>query len=66
MSRLSLNFYRGTHPVLAWMERNVLHRRVDLAIGNSKLILEELAEALGVSHVAARALTALDIAQCAL
>jgi glycosyltransferase involved in cell wall biosynthesis len=44
MSRLSLNFYMDTHPVLAWMERNVLHRFVDLAIGNSKLILEELAE----------------------
>jgi glycosyltransferase involved in cell wall biosynthesis len=44
MSRLSLNFYKDSHKVIAWLERNVLHQRVDIAIGNSKLILDELAE----------------------
>lgn len=44
MSRLSLNFYAGSHPILARLERILLHHRVDIAIGNSKLILAELAE----------------------
>jgi len=44
MSRLSLNFYKESHKHIAWLERNVLHHRVDIAIGNSKPILSELAE----------------------
>ena len=44
MSRLSLNFYRPEHRVLSWLERNLFHRRVDIAIGNSKPILAELVE----------------------
>jgi glycosyltransferase involved in cell wall biosynthesis len=44
MSRLSLNFYTTNQPLLAWMERNVLHDRVDIAIGNSVKILDELVE----------------------
>jgi glycosyltransferase involved in cell wall biosynthesis len=43
MSRLSLNFYKGQHKILSWIERSLLHRNLDIAIGNSKLILEELA-----------------------
>lgn len=42
MSRLSLNFYKDEQRLLAWLERNVAHRSVDIAIGNSTLILEEL------------------------
>jgi len=44
MSRLSLNFYKDSHKPIAWLERALLHRRVDIAIGNSKQILAELAE----------------------
>lgn len=44
MSRLSLNFYTTDQPLLAWLERNVLHDRVDIAIGNSVKILDELVE----------------------
>jgi glycosyltransferase involved in cell wall biosynthesis len=44
MSRLSLNFYKDSQKLIAGLERNLLHRRVDIAIGNSKLILDELAE----------------------
>lgn len=44
MSRLSLNFYKDSHKLIAWLERNLLHQRVDLAIGNSTTILEELIE----------------------
>ena len=44
MSRLSLNFYQDSHKMIAWMERNVLHHRVDIAIGNSTTILDELVE----------------------
>jgi glycosyltransferase involved in cell wall biosynthesis len=42
MSRLSLNYYHKQFPFLGWMERNVLHRLVHVAIGNSKAILREL------------------------
>ncbi len=44
MSRLSLNFYRDRVPAIAWLERTLMHRRVDIAIGNAKPILAELAE----------------------
>jgi len=44
MSRLSLNFYKDTHKLIAWMERNFLHHRVDIAIGNTTTILDELIE----------------------
>jgi len=44
MSRLSLNFYSGHHRALSCFERNLFHSRVDIAIGNSKPILSELAE----------------------
>lgn len=44
MSRLSLNFYAQEHRILSILEKHVLHRRLDIAIGNSKLIVEELAE----------------------
>jgi glycosyltransferase involved in cell wall biosynthesis len=44
MSRLSLNFYRDTHKTLSWLERHLFHRRVDIAIGNSEKILDELVE----------------------
>ena len=44
MSRLSLNFYKESHRLIAWLERNILHGRVDIAIGNSQMILDELAE----------------------
>jgi glycosyltransferase involved in cell wall biosynthesis len=49
MSRLSLNFYRESHKLIAWLERTVLHNRVDIAIGNSLAILDEL-EAEGVNR----------------
>lgn len=44
MSRLSLNFYKHERRVLAWLESHVLHRRVDIAVGNSRLILQELVD----------------------
>ena len=44
MSRLSLNFYSGEHRALSWFERNLFHQRIDIAIGNSQPILDELAE----------------------
>ena len=44
MSRLSLNFYKGTHYVIAWLERNLLHRLLGIAIGNSTKILDELVQ----------------------
>lgn len=44
MSRLSLNFYSDTHKILSWLELNVFHRLVDIAVGNSELILDELAD----------------------
>ena len=44
MSRLSLNFYAKEHRILSMLEKHVLHRRLDIAIGNSQLILDELGE----------------------
>ena len=44
MSRLSLNFYAKEHRILSMFEKHVLHRRLDIAIGNSQLILDELGE----------------------
>ena len=41
MSRLSLNFYRNDARLFAVVER-LLHRRVDLAVGNAQAILREL------------------------
>ncbi len=43
MSRLSLNFYKDTHR-LAWRVERVLHRFIDVAVGNSERILDELVE----------------------
>ena len=44
MSRLSLNFYAKEHRILSFLEKHILHRRLDIAIGNSKVIIDELAE----------------------
>lgn len=43
MSRLSLNFYKDTHRI-AWRVERVLHRIIDVAVGNSGRILDELME----------------------
>jgi glycosyltransferase involved in cell wall biosynthesis len=42
MSRRSLNFYKNTQWLFSWLERVVLHRRVDIVIGNSQAIVGEL------------------------
>jgi glycosyltransferase involved in cell wall biosynthesis len=42
MSRLSLNFYEDDQKLISWLERNILHHFVHVAIGNSRLILDEL------------------------
>jgi glycosyltransferase involved in cell wall biosynthesis len=42
MSRRSLNYYQKAHPVAGWLERKVLHPRVDAVVGNSEAILAEL------------------------
>jgi glycosyltransferase involved in cell wall biosynthesis len=42
MSRLSLNWYQQKFPVFGRIERHVLHRMVDRAIGNSQAILQDL------------------------
>ena len=44
MSRLSLNFYKKTHWLIAWLERTLLHHLLDIAIGNSTRILDELVQ----------------------
>ncbi len=44
MSRLSLNFYKDSHRAIAWMERHLLHHRVDIAVGNTTTILDELVD----------------------
>ena len=41
MSRVSLNFYQRSSPLLGLLERR-FHRRLDLAAGNSRAILGEL------------------------
>jgi O-antigen biosynthesis protein len=42
MSRVSLNWYQRRDRVLGIIERNALHRWLDVAIGNSSAILKEL------------------------
>jgi glycosyltransferase involved in cell wall biosynthesis len=44
MSRLSLNFYFAKHKVMAFIEKNICHKFVDVAVGNSKAILNDLKE----------------------
>jgi glycosyltransferase involved in cell wall biosynthesis len=44
MSRLSLNFYRGSNRILSWLERHLFHRYVDIAIANSEPIVRELVD----------------------
>lgn len=44
MSRLSLNFYFAKHPLLGIIEKMICHKFVDIAVGNSKAILENLRE----------------------
>jgi glycosyltransferase involved in cell wall biosynthesis len=42
MSRLSLNWYQQKLPLFGAIERCLLHRRVEVAIGNSQAVLKEL------------------------
>ena len=42
MSRLSLNYYQDKRPLLKWIERKVLHKTIDIAIGNAKGVLKDL------------------------
>lgn len=42
MSRLSSNLYQHEQRLLGFLERHVLHRHVDIAVGNSRAILQEL------------------------
>src|SRR5574340_74287 len=42
MSRLSLNIYHREHRILGWLEKTFFHRGLDVAIGNSRPILDEL------------------------
>jgi glycosyltransferase involved in cell wall biosynthesis len=42
MSRLSLNYYHEQHAVIGVIERALLHRTVDLAIGNSTAVRDDL------------------------
>jgi glycosyltransferase involved in cell wall biosynthesis len=42
MSRLSLNVYQRKYKLIGFIERYLLHRVVDAAIGNSNAILSEL------------------------
>jgi glycosyltransferase involved in cell wall biosynthesis len=42
MSRVSLNYYQKDHWVFGLLERWFFHRRLDIAIGNSPVILAEL------------------------
>ncbi len=52
MSRVSLNWYHRHDRLLGLIERVVLHRRVDIAIGNSSVILQELqSEGVPKSHL---------------
>lgn len=43
MSRRSLNYYQAKHPILASVER-WLHKKTDLALGNSKAVTLQLIE----------------------
>ena len=42
MSRVGLNWYQQDMRLLGALERWILHRRVDLALGNSEAVLQEL------------------------
>ena len=42
MSRTSQNTYHGEHRLFSMVERHVLHRRVDLVVGNCNSILNDL------------------------
>jgi glycosyltransferase involved in cell wall biosynthesis len=42
MSRVSQNWYQQEIPLLGVIERHFLHRRIDIAIGNSQAVLNEL------------------------
>ncbi len=42
MSRLSLNLYQQDDRMVGFVERHILHRTVDAAIGNSNAILRDL------------------------
>lgn len=42
MSRVSLNLYQQEHRLISLIERHILHRTVDAAIGNSNAVLQDL------------------------
>jgi glycosyltransferase involved in cell wall biosynthesis len=42
MSRLSLNAYQEDYRVVGFIERHILHRKVDAVVGNSKAVLRDL------------------------
>jgi glycosyltransferase involved in cell wall biosynthesis len=42
MSRLSLNLYQQEHKMVGFIERRILHRALDAAIGNSNAVLRDL------------------------
>jgi glycosyltransferase involved in cell wall biosynthesis len=42
MSRLSLNLYQQENRLVGFIERRILHRAVDAAIGNSNAVLRDL------------------------
>jgi glycosyltransferase involved in cell wall biosynthesis len=42
MSRVSLNYYHNSIPFYRVLERHILHRVVDCAIGNASVILKQL------------------------
>ncbi len=42
MSRLSQNWYQSDHPLFGFVERQILHRTAAAAIGNAKMIVDEL------------------------
>jgi glycosyltransferase involved in cell wall biosynthesis len=42
MSRLSLNLYQQEYKLISFIERRILHRTVDAAIGNSSAVLQDL------------------------
>jgi glycosyltransferase involved in cell wall biosynthesis len=44
MSRLGLNVYQSQYPGFTWLERQVLHRLVRVAVGNAKRVLQELGD----------------------
>jgi glycosyltransferase involved in cell wall biosynthesis len=42
MSRTSQNYYHGEHRLFSLIERHILHRGIDLAVGNCISILDDL------------------------